>query len=59
MCVTARKGILRLTTGRIDTDFLMARNSLTQRTISPVCPGTVSPDIFKMKNDDFAGLGLL
>ena len=57
--VTARKGYLRLTTGRIDTDFVMARNSLTQRTIGPVCSGTVSLDISKMKDGDFAGLGLL
>jgi beta-xylosidase len=57
--VTARKGYLRLSTGRIDTNFLAARNSLTQRTIGPVCSGTVSLDISKMKDGDFAGLGLL
>jgi beta-xylosidase len=57
--VTGRKGYLRLTTGRIDTNFLMARNSLTQRTIGPVCSGTVSLDISGMKDGDFAGLGLL
>ena len=57
--VTARKGYLRLTTGRIDTTFLTARNSLTQRTIGPVCSGSVSLDISKMKDGDFAGLGLL
>jgi len=57
--VTARKGYLRLTTGRIDTNFLMARNTLTQRTIGPVCTGAVSLDVSKMKDGDFAGLGLL
>lgn len=57
--VTQRKGYLRLTTGRIDTDFVMARNSLTQRTIGPVCSGAVSLDISNMKDGDFAGLGLL
>ncbi len=57
--VTARKGYLRLTTGRIDTNFLMARNSLTQRTIGPVCSGSISLDISNMKDGDFAGLGLL
>ncbi|HEY4324898.1 MAG TPA: glycoside hydrolase 43 family protein [Mucilaginibacter sp.] len=57
--VTTRKGYLRLTTGRVDTDFLMARNSLTQRTIGPVCSGSVALDISNMKNGDFAGLGLL
>ena len=37
----------------------MARNSLTQRTIGPVCTGTISLDISNMKDGDFAGLGLL
>ncbi|RYE13678.1 MAG: glycoside hydrolase, partial [Sphingobacteriaceae bacterium] len=57
--VTVRKGYLRLTTGRLDTNFLMARNSLTQRTIGPVCTGSVSLDVSYMKDGDFAGLGLL
>jgi beta-xylosidase len=57
--VTARKGYLRLTTGRIDTNFLFARNTLTQRTIGPVCSGLVSLDVSKMKDGDFAGLALL
>lgn len=57
--VTARKGFLRLTTGRIDTSFLMAKNTLTQRTIGPVCTGTTRLDVSKMKDGDFAGLGLL
>jgi beta-xylosidase len=57
--VTTRKGYLRLTTARIDTDFLAARNTLTQRTIGPVCAGTVSLDVANMKDGDFAGLGLL
>src|SRR5690606_16803798 len=33
--VSERKGYLRLKTGRIDEDFLQARNTLTQRTIGP------------------------
>ncbi len=57
--VTERKGFLRLKTGRVDTSFLLARNSLTQRTIGPVCSGSVSLDIAGMKDGDFAGLGLL
>ncbi|MBS1564400.1 MAG: glycoside hydrolase 43 family protein, partial [Bacteroidetes bacterium] len=57
--VTERKGFLRLRTGRIDTSFLLARNSLTQRTIGPVCAGSVLLDISNMKDGDFAGLGLL
>lgn len=57
--VTARKGYLRLTTGRIDTSFLLARNTITQRTIGPVCTGSTSFDISNMKDGDFAGLCLL
>jgi len=57
--VTERKGYLTLKTGRIDTSFLFARNTLTQRTIGPVCSGSVSLDVSKMKDGDFAGLGLL
>jgi len=57
--VNAHKGYLRLTTGRVDNDFLMARNTLTQRTIGPECVGTTSIDVSKMKDGDFAGLSLL
>lgn len=46
-------------TGRIDTSFILARNSLTQRTIGPVCTGVTSLDVSNMKDGDFAGLGLL
>jgi beta-xylosidase len=54
-----RPGFLRLKTGRLDTSFLLARNSLTQRTIGPLCTGSISLDISNMKDGDFAGLGLL
>ena len=57
--VTARKGFLRLSTGRIDTTFVEARNTLTQRTFGPVCFGSVSADVSNMKEGDFAGLALL
>lgn len=57
--VTERKGYLRLKTGRTDTSFLLARNTLTQRTIGPVCTGSTLLDISNMKDGDFAGLGLL
>jgi beta-xylosidase len=57
--VTDRKGFLRLKTGRLDTSFLLSRNSLTQRTIGPVCSGIISLDVSGMKDGDFAGLGLL
>jgi beta-xylosidase len=53
--VTERKGFLRLKTGRIDTDFLQARNTLTQRTIGPTSSASVALDVSKMKDGDFAG----
>ena len=54
-----KKGFLRLKTGRIDTDFLSARNTLTQRTIGPTSSGSVSLDVSKMKEGDFSGLAVL
>lgn len=57
--LTERKGFLRLKTGRIDTSFLLAKNTLTQRTIGPVCTGSISLDISNMNDGDFAGLSLL
>jgi len=57
--ITQRKGYLRLTTGRIDTTLMLARNTLTQRTIGPECFGSTSLDISLMKEGDFAGLCLL
>ena len=57
--ITKRKGYLRLTTGRIDTIFVSARNTLTQRTFGPECSGLTSIDISNMKEGDFTGLALL
>jgi beta-xylosidase len=57
--VTQRKGYLRVTTGRVDTSFLLARNTLTQRTIGPECSGSTSIDVSNMKDGDFTGLALL
>ncbi len=57
--VTERKGFLRLKTGRTDSLFVLSRNTLTQRTIGPVCSGATSVDVSKMKEGDFAGLVLL
>jgi len=57
--VKERKGYLRLKTGRVDSSFLLARNSLTQRTIGPACTGSTLLDVRNMKDGDFAGLGLL
>lgn len=57
--VTERPGYLRLRTGRVDTSFLLARNTLTQRTIGPVCAGTAALDVAHLQAGDFAGLGVL
>jgi beta-xylosidase len=57
--LTQRPGFLRLTTGRVDADFLSARNTLTQRTFGPECSGATAIDVTNMKNGDFAGLALL
>lgn len=57
--VNERPGYLRLTTGRTDTSFVQARNTLTQRTIGPECSGSTSIDVSHMKDGDFAGLAVL
>lgn len=57
--VNGKKGYLRLTTGRLDTSFVMARNTLTQRTIGPECSGSAAIDVSKMKEGDVTGLALL
>lgn len=56
--VSARKGYLRLTTGRVETSLMQAKNTLTQRTIGPVCTGSVCMDVSGMKDGDYAGLSL-
>ncbi|WP_461634239.1 beta-xylosidase family glycoside hydrolase [Labilibaculum euxinus] len=57
--VKDRDGYLRLITSRIDTSFLTARNTLTQRTFGPECSGSTKLDVSNMKDGDFAGLALL
>jgi beta-xylosidase len=57
--LTRRPGFLRLTTGRVDADFLTARNTLTQRTFGPQSSATTAIDLANMKDGDFAGLALL
>jgi len=57
--LSQRPGFLRLTTGRVDADFVHARNSLTQRTFGPECSGTIAIDVSNMKEGDFAGLAAL
>ena len=57
--VRQRKGYLRLTTGRLDTNFLTARNTLTQRTFGPECSAVTAIDVSALKDGDRAGLALL
>ncbi|GAB1451182.1 glycoside hydrolase family 43 protein [Draconibacterium sp.] len=54
--LTERLDFLRLKTGRIDSLFVMARNTLTQRTFGPVCSGITKIDVSNLKEGDFAGL---
>ncbi|HOK96518.1 MAG TPA: glycoside hydrolase 43 family protein [Anaerohalosphaeraceae bacterium] len=54
--VGQRSGWLRLTTGRVDSDVLQARNTLTQRTFGPVCAASTKLDTEGMKDGDSAGL---
>ncbi len=56
--VSARKGYLRLTTGRVETSFMQAKNTLTQRTVGPVSAASICLDVKGMKEGDFAGLAL-
>ena len=57
--VRQRKGYLRLTTGRLDTTLVAARNTLTQRTFGPECSATTAIDVSGLKDGDRAGLALL
>jgi beta-xylosidase len=57
--LSQRPGFLRLITGRVDTDLVHARNSLTQRTFGPECSGTLAIDVSNMNDGDFAGLAAL
>ena len=54
-----RKGHLRLTTTRVDSSFLQARNTLTQRTFGPVSTGIIKLETKGMVDGDIAGLTLL
>ena len=54
-----RPGFLRLTTGRVDADILLARNMLTQRTFGPECSAATALDVSGMRDGDCAGLALL
>ncbi len=51
-----RSGYLRLTTGRVDSRVVQARNTLTQRTFGPVSSATTKIEVAQMKDGDCAGL---
>ena len=55
--LTDNPGHLRLTTGSLSTNFLDARNTLTQRSYGPTSSGVVALDVSHMKDGDSAGLG--
>lgn len=57
--VSERKGYLRLKTARIDSSFVQAKNTLTQRTFGPECSGSTLLELSNMKEGDMAGLSLL
>ncbi|HPL06425.1 MAG TPA: family 43 glycosylhydrolase, partial [Bacteroidales bacterium] len=54
--LSERPGYLRLKTGRIDKSFLLARNTLTQRSFGPHSSGSTLLDVSGMKDGDVAGL---
>lgn len=51
-------GAYRITTSRVDSDILTAKNTLTQRTFGPVCEGVAKLDYAGLKEGDVAGLAL-
>lgn len=57
--ISKRPGYLRLTTSRLDTVVLNAKNTLTQRTVGPASSGSIALDVTNMKVGDRAGLLLL
>jgi len=57
--VRERKGYLRLKTARIDSSFVQAKNTLTQRTFGPESSASTLVEVSKMKEGDLAGLSLL
>ena len=56
---TERKGWLRLKTGMIAPNVTLAKNSLGQRTMGPICEAEVKIDVSNIKDGDYAGLCLM
>ncbi len=57
--LSARPGHLRLTAGKVATDLLHAKNTLTQRTFGPRSVATIRVDVSALKDGDVAGLAAL
>ena len=57
--LTERPGHFRIRTGRVDTRFVDARNTLTQRTYGPQSGAETVVDASALNEGDVAGLGLL
>ncbi len=53
---TERPGYLRIKTGRVDPNVTLAKNTLGQRTMGPVCEGSVKIDVSALKDGDYAGI---
>lgn len=51
-----RPGFLRMTTGKLSTSILDARNTLTQRTFGPRSTAIIAMETQEMKDGDYAGL---
>lgn len=49
------KGKITITTGSVVKNVVQAKNTLTQRMISPACYGEITLDYSKLNNGDYAG----
>lgn len=54
--LTAKEGVMRITTSRVDSKLYYAKNTLTQRSFGPTCSGRIAVDVSGMKDGDVAGL---
>ena len=52
-------GTVSITTGKISTNLVQAKNTLTQRTLSPGCAAEVTLDASALNEGDYAGLCVL
>lgn len=54
--VTARPGALRIRSGKLSPNVVLAANTLTQRMMGPSCEATVTVDGSVLKDGDYAGI---